>query len=151
MLFLVLIFGIVFATGFDVTQLASKLFSRGDASASVASAEPMIPVASGSTGFSLSITGPGGWKTAVILLAVILGIAGIALSVLSANGRDAAWMKEQEAKKKKDQKSTPAAKAAAAPCEPGDEECNLASYKLFFPSSAGTATPNQTPTASTPV
>lgn len=116
----------------DVTQLGAKLFPGETAAASVVASSPAEPAVE-STGFSLSITGPGGWKHAIVLVTAIFGITIIALSFLSGNGRDAAWTKEQEAKKREESKPAKpatAANAGAPATEP--EECNLASYKLFF-------------------
>lgn len=139
---MVLIFGIVFATGVDVMQLGNKLLARGGAGGDAVAAEAGAPVEGSSSNFSMSITGPGGWKNAAILITVIFSITVVALSVLSSSGRDAAREKAREARLKEEQKGTPAAKTAAkaaAPAEEESEECNLASYKLFFRSSDQTA------------
>ncbi|MDB5387393.1 MAG: hypothetical protein JWM11_3039 [Planctomycetaceae bacterium] len=57
-----------------------------------------------------------------------LVIAGMALSLLSAGGRDVQTAKEQA---KKGKKPKPAAKEAETPEPEPEEECNLATYKLF--------------------
>jgi acid phosphatase family membrane protein YuiD len=132
MLVLVLIFGVLVGSGLDVAQLGSSLLSR-EASAGEIVSSGASSAASSSQGFSLSITGPGGWKNAIVLVAVIFTVTIVALSVLSASGRDAAHLKEREAKLKEEEKCMTAAKAAVT-IEPGSEECNLASYKLFYPS-----------------
>lgn len=138
-MFLLLILAVLFCTGLDVMGLANKVLGRGGDSASVAAAPAGEAVSGSSKGFSLSVWGPGGWKVALILVGVILGIAGISLSVLSTSGRDAERMKEQAAKNKEDKKCKPTGGTDASQDE--STECNLASYKMFFPQPEEPAAP----------
>lgn len=137
---LLLIFGIIVASGVDVVQVGSKLLAGESLSTSTVSAGTGAIASSEPMNFSLSVTGPGGWKNAVVILAVIFGITVVALSVLSSSGRDATRMKEREAQRKEEQErgGAPAAAPAAATVarEPEPEECNLASYKLFYSSAS---------------
>lgn len=145
-MFLVLILAIVFASGLDFAALANKVLSRDGGATSVAAAPAGEPVSSGFKGFTLSVWGPGGWKVAVVLVAVILGIAAFSLSVLSTSGRDAAQMKEQAAKAKEDRKCKPTGGTDASQAE--STECNLASYKMFFSSPEEPVTPAESPAKS---
>lgn len=147
-MFLLLILAVLFGTGLDVAGLVNKALSRDGGSAAVASAPAGEPVSGPSKGFSLSVWGPGGWKVAVVLVAGILGIAGFALSFLSTSGRDAARMKEQAEKNKEDRKCKPTGGTDASQDE--STECNLASYKLFFPPPEPPAATTETPVKSTP-
>lgn len=146
-MFLVLILAVVFCTGLDVLALANKVLSGKSAADSVSVAPAGETVGGSFKGISLSVWGPGGWKVAVVLVGAILGIAGVALSFLSTSGRDAARMKEQVAKAKEDRKCKPTGGTDASQDE--STECNLASYKLFFPSPEAATAPVETPVKST--
>lgn len=147
-MFLLLILAVLFGTGLDVAGLVNKALSRDGGSVAIAAAPAGEAVAGSSRGFSLSVWGPGGWKVAVVLVGVILGIAGFALSFLSTSGRDAERMKEQQAKNKEDRKCKPTGGSDASQDE--STECNLASYKLFFPAQEQPAAPAETQVKTTP-
>ena len=123
---------IMIASGVDLVQIGSKILGGGDDAEAVVAADVGEPVASDFGRPSKPATGIAAWRNVIIAIAAMLSVVVLVFYVLSVGGRDAAWMKEQQQAAKKEQK--PNTPAAASAQENDSEECNLASYKLFYSS-----------------
>lgn len=127
--------GLLIATGVDVVQLGGKLLGRSEA------AEPASSASSASSGELVSGSRPaatnsaGSQFQAIILSgAIMLCVVVLVFYVLSIGGRDADRMKEQDIAQKRERQPKKSGDAGQQQAAPEDTECNLASYKLFFPS-----------------
>lgn len=117
------------ATGVDLVQLGSKVLGGGDNAEAVATADAGEPVASDFGGPSKPATGIAAWRDVIVAVSAMLGVAVFVLYILSVGGRDAERMKEQHAAMKKE-KEPPEGQQAQ---QEESEECNLSSYKMFYP------------------
>ena len=134
---LLLVGVIMIATGVDMVQLGGRVLGGGGDSEAVVAEDAGELVASDLGGSAKPATGIAAWRNVILAIAVMLGVVVLVFYVLSVGGRDAERMKEQQAAAKKDQK--PAKSEAANSTEDESEECNLASYKLFYPSESATS------------
>lgn len=131
---LLVVGGLLIASGVDIVQLGGRMIGRSSDTEPALSASDLPSLSTGTAASKLG----GKWRTAILVAGGVLGIVALVISVLSLGGRDAQLMKEQHAPKKKEAgpETDPAAsQSKAAPLE--ETECNLSSYKLFYP------TPNQ--------
>lgn len=131
-LILLLVGGLLIATGVDVVQMGGKLWGRSEA------AEPASSASSGElvSGSRPAATNSAGSQFQAIILsgAVMLGVVVLVFYVLSIGGRDAERMKEQDIAQKQERQPIKTGDSGQQQAAPEDTECNLASYKLFFPS-----------------
>lgn len=123
------------ATGVDLVQLGSKVLGGGDNVESVASVDAGEPVASDFGGPSKPATGIAAWRNVIVAISAMLGIAVFVLYILSVGGRDAERMKEQQAALKKEKEPAEGQQAR----QEESEECNLSSYKMFYPAESATS------------
>lgn len=138
-LVLLLVGGMLIATGVDVVQLGGRLLGRsGDAEAAVSSSSGDLVVESKPT--SASRAG-GYWKTIILAVAGMLGVVILVFYVLSVGGRDAERTQEQSIAKKKESQPIKSGESEEQKLTPEEAECNLASYKLFQPAPDAAALP----------
>ncbi|MES2793478.1 MAG: hypothetical protein V4719_27950 [Planctomycetota bacterium] len=124
---LLLIGAILIATGVDVVQLGGKLLSGGNEIIAATDAGELVesPFAAKPT------TGLAAWHNTIVAVAMMLGVVVLVLYILTVGGRDAERTKAQTAAHKKDRQPLPQEGKEA---QPVSEECNLATYKMFYPS-----------------
>lgn len=129
-LLMLLLGSLIIASGVDVVQMGGKLLGRSDA------VEPALSVGSGelvADSRPAGKTAGGHWNKIILSVAVMLGVVVLVLYVLSIGGRDAERMKEQNIAKQQERQPIKTGDSGQQQAVQEDTECNLASYKLFFP------------------
>ncbi|MDB5338559.1 MAG: hypothetical protein JWN70_4178 [Planctomycetaceae bacterium] len=127
------------ATGVDLVQLGGKVLGGGDNVESVSAADAGEPVPGDFGGSAKPATGIAAWRNVIVAITVMLGVVVFVFYILSVGGRDAERMKEQQAAVKKDQQPDKADGEKAQPAAAEEEECNLSSYKMFYPAESATS------------
>lgn len=127
------------ASGVDLVQLGGKFLGGGDNVEALSAVDAGEPVAGDLGGSPKPATGIAAWRNVILAVAVMLGVVVFVFYILSVGGRDAERMKEQQAALKKDQQSKKMDGENAQPAAAESEECNLSSYKMFYPAESATS------------
>jgi hypothetical protein len=133
---LLLVGAIIIATGVDLVQLGGKLLGGGNENVVTVDAGELVesPFTGGE---SKPATGLAKWHNTIVAVAVMLGVVVLVLYILTVGGRDAERTKVQTAAHKKDRQPLPQEGQDAS--LPASDECNLATYKMFYPSESATS------------